>query len=154
VYSYPLRCTLVWRYDVLSIYIYYIYNKSTGLRNSGCTRVSVFQKAYFQIFFFLIVIVINVIDVYNKYKGFKKVLVRPLKACLRHGRPFKADIYNYPHRCDVMFSIFLLSFLFIIYNIYNNNNTDRRVHPCFRIPVINIFKCFFEKKKVNKVIYA
>jgi hypothetical protein len=75
----------------------------------------------------------------------RKVLEKPLKTCLRHGRPFKADIYNY--HIGVVSPIFLLSFLFIIYNIYNNNNTERRVHPCFRKPVINIFKCFFGKKE-------
>ena len=148
MYSYPLRCTQVWRCDVLSIYIYYIYNKSTGLRNSGCTRVSVFQKAYFQIFFFLIVIVINVIDVYNKYKGFKKVLVRPLKACLRHGRPFEADIYSYPHRCDVIFPIFLLLYIYYIY-ILEYGTAGFLPPPVFQKPYFEILFFFTKDRKVG-----
>jgi len=79
-------------YDVMTffLYIYIIYIIRVRVYgNTGTPAVPYFKKRIFKSFFYLIVIVINVIYVYNKYNGFKKVLERPLKACLRHGRPFK-----------------------------------------------------------------
>ena len=75
----------------------------------------------------------------NNWFEFQKVLERPLKTCLRHGRPFEADIYSYPHWCDVGFPIFLLSFLFI-YNIYINMGL--RKHGCTRRSVFQ--KAYFQ----------
>ena len=65
----------------------------------------------------------------------------PLKACLRHGRPFKADIYSYPPAGWYDIMTFLL-YIYIIYiirvRVYGTAGFYHR--PYFKK---RIFKSFF-----------